>query len=326
MSVEKFSFQKAIPIIVIAWILSLVTALAVVFVVTPSIIPTIGTDKIADDAIITTKLADGTVTSAKILDGTITGEDIDDGSIVAVKISNGAVTAAKIADGVVTSEKLADGDVVSVNLANGSVTSAKLADEAVTSSKIDDSAIVTVKMADGSVTTAKILDGTITTEDLATGAVTAVKIADGAITTAKIANGAVTNMKLAALAIPFNSTYSTVQLDKNTNTWENITGMQVKLTLQRKSTLLIMFSTQTTTAAPTVSVIWRAMVNTTSADPGEFYAQPPSTTSSFWASFSYNFISEVNAGEFTIYMQWNVSGADTAWVGKRTLFVIALPA
>jgi hypothetical protein len=325
MSVEKFSFQKAIPIIVIAWILSLITAVAVVFVVTPSVIPIIGTDKIADDAIITTKLADGTVTSAKIVDGTITGEDINDGSIVAVKISNGAVTTAKIADGAVTSEQLADGAVVNVNLADGSVTAGKIANGAVTSSKIADDAVVTVKMADGSVTTAKILDGTITAADLATGAVTSVKIADGAVTTAKIADGAITNMKLAALAIPFNSTYTTVQLDKSTATWENITGMSVQLTLQRKSTLLIMFSTQALTDAPTGSVIWRARVNATDANPGSFFAQPPSTTTSFWASFSYNFISKVNAGQFTIYMQWNVYGGGLAYIGARTLFVIALP-
>jgi len=315
MSVEKFSFQKAIPIIVITWILSLVTTLALVYVMVPSLTPTIDTDRLADEAVITTKLADGSVTSAKIVDGSIVGQDLADGSIVAVNIANSAVTTAKIANGSITSEKLAAGAVVNVNLANGSVTSGKLADNAV----------VTVKMADGAVTSAKILDATITAADLADGAVTSVKIANGAITTAKIANYAVTNMKLAAYAIPFNSTSSSVQLDKTTSTWENITGMEVQLTLQRNSTLLIFFSTQTAANAPTVTVLWRAMVNETTADPGEFFAQPPSVSSSYWASLAYNFMSEVNPGEFTIYIQWNVYGSDTAWVGRRTLFVIALP-
>lgn len=332
MSVEKFSFQKAIPIIVIAWILSLITALAVVFVVTPSVIPTIGTDKIADDAIITTKLADGTVTSAKILDGTITGEDIDDGSIVAVKISNGAITSAKIADGAVTSEQLADGAVVSVNLANGSVTSAKLADDAVTSSKIDDDAIVTVKMADGSVTTAKILDGTITTEDLATGAVTSVKIADGAITTAKIADRAVTNVKLAADAVPMWSNFSSSVLSVTGSSFANDTAIRTTIKLNRTSDLLILFSAEAWMSATGDWIIIRARVNSTDAT-------PPGSTNPVLLSGA-NAIGEANAacvtrvfyldnvaaGTYIVNMQYYMYLATaTGTVTDQSLNIIAFP-
>lgn len=159
MSEGAIPIKKAIPIIVVAWILSLVTALALVYVA-PSIFP-IKTAQIADEAIITAKLADGTVTSAKILDGTITAVDMADGSIITVKVADGAVTTAKIADGAVTTDKIADG------------------------------AVVTIKLTDGSVTSAKILDGTITAVDLANGAVTSIKIADCAVTDVKLAAGAI---------------------------------------------------------------------------------------------------------------------------------------
>lgn len=332
MSVEKFSFQKAIPIIVIAWILSLITALAVVFLVTPSVIPTIGTDKIADDAIITTKLADGTVTSAKILDGTITGEDIDDGTIVAVKISNGAVTSSKIADGTVTSEKLADGAVVSVNLADGSVTSAKIADEAVTSSKIDNDAIVTVKMADGSVTTAKILDGTITAEDLATGAVTTVKIADGAITTAKIADRAVTNVKLAANAIPMWSNYSSSLLSVTGSSWANDTAIRTTIRLNRTSDLLILFSAEAWMSATGDWIIIRTQVNSTDATPpgsaNPVYLSGANAVGEANAACATRvfYLNDVAAGTYIVnvqYYMWN--GAATGTVHDRTLNLIAFP-
>jgi hypothetical protein len=139
-SEEAIPIKKAISIIVVTWILSLVTTLGVVYFA-PNIFPPIPTEKIADNAIITTKLADGSVTSAKIVDGTLTALDLADGSIITVKIADGAVTTVKIADG------------------------------AITTAKVVDDAIVTIKLADGSVTSAKILDGAITTTDLAAGAI-----------------------------------------------------------------------------------------------------------------------------------------------------------
>ncbi len=310
-----------IPLIVITWILSLISSLAIVFVV-PSLFPVKGeqigaglitSDKIADEAIITVKLADGNITSAKILDGNITAVDIADGSIITVKIADGAVTTSKIAD--------------------GNVTAAKIADSAVTESKIATDAIVTVKLKDGSVTSAKILDGTVAAIDLADNSVIAVKIADGAVTTEKIADGSskiadgnVTNTKLAAYAIPFNSTYMTNQLAKTTATWENVTGMEVTITLERNSTLLIMFSTEATISVATASIQWRARVNTTDANPGVIWLQPPFTTAIKWAPLSYNFYQpSVSAGQYTVYIQWSVPLGGTAWVNKRTLFVIALP-
>lgn len=293
------SIKKVIPIIVVIWILSLVTTLTMVYVVL-SIFPTgtgggaITTENIVDGAIVTTKLADGAVTSAKILDGTITGVDISDGSIIAVKITDGAVTTDKIADGTISTDK------------------------------ITDDAIVTIKLDDGAVTSAKILDGTVTAVDLATGAVTEIQIRAGAVTTTKIADYAVTNLKLAANAIPFNSTYGSETISKTTASWENITDLSVTITVERNSTLLIMFSVQSAISLDDKSILWRALVNATTALPGALYLQPPGEGNQ-WSSVSYTFYKpSVSAGEYTVQAQWYVSGG-TGWVANRVLFVIALP-
>jgi len=329
MSEGTFSMKKAIPIIVVAWVLSLVTTLVVAYFV--PFVP-IGTnqigdgavtaDKIIDGAIITTKLADGSVTSAKILNGAITAEDLATGAIITVKVADGAITTAKIADGAVTADKIADGAVVTVKLANETVTSEKIADGNVTTADLADDAVIAVKLADGSVTSAKILDGTITAVDLANGAVTSTKIANNAVTTSKIANYAVTNIKLAANAIPFNSTYRVDQLSKTTSTWENVTGTSVTITLKRNSTLLIMFSTEASVSSASTSIKWRAKVNGTTALPGEIWLQP---ATNYWSGVSYNFYEQdVNAGVYQVYIEWSVS-VDTGYINDRTLIVIALP-
>jgi len=350
MSEGAISIKKAIPIIVIAWILSLVTTLAVAYF-TPFI--PIGTgqigdeavtaDKILDGAIITTKLDDGTVTSAKILDATITAEDIESGSIITVKVADDAITTAKIADDSVTEAKIADGAIVTVKLADESVTSEKIADgevdtadlasNAVTTSKIVNDAIVTVKLADGSVTSAKILDGTIVAADLATGAVTSIKIADGAVTTSKIADYAVTNLKLAAGAIPFNSTYSISQISRGAG-FVDMPGMSVEITLERNSTLLIMFSTEAYNNNPNAHTQVYAMVNASTARPGLVYLTPtvavggpfdPHQHTLGWAAYAYNWLQpSVTAGFYTVKIVWS-GGGGTGYAWFRTLTVIALP-
>lgn len=99
MSEGANSKKKVITIIVVTWILSLITTLAVVYVA-PYIFPigtthisdgAVTTAKIADSAIVTTKLADGNVTSAKILDGTLTAADIADGTVTSLKLTSLAI-------------------------------------------------------------------------------------------------------------------------------------------------------------------------------------------------------------------------------------------
>jgi hypothetical protein len=302
---RAISLKIMVFIIVITWFSSLITTLAIVYN-SANILP-ITDDKIASNAIITSKLADGTVTSAKILDGTLIAVDMADGSITTIKVADGAITVNKIVDGAVASYKIRD--------------------EAVTTQKIADGAIITLKMADNSVTSAKILDGTVTAVDLATNAVTTITIDDGAVTTSKIADEAVTNVKLAPQAIPFNCTYRITPLTKSTYTWENMTGTSVTITLERNSTLLIMFSAEAYVSTADNYIEYQAIVNTDPALPGAVWLQPSINVTS---GFSYNFYKpSVSAGVYKVYMQWRVWVYPNGGFGgtqDRTLIVTALPA
>ena len=341
MSEGTFQIGKAIPIIVVTWILSLVTTLALVYVA-PSIFPPINTANISDGAIITTKLADGTITLAKILDGTITATDLVNGSVVTLKIADGAITAAKIVDGAVTSVKVADSAIVTVKLASDSVTSEKIADgsvttadlanNAVSTSKIIDDAIVTVKLADGSVTSAKIVDGTIAAADLATGAVTSIKIADGAVTTEKIADGAVTDVKLATDAIPMWSNFSAGVFSFTSSSWINDTGITANITLNRTSDLLIVYSTEAWMSTTGDYIIIRTRVNATDALPGATHnpvllssANQPGEPNAACATRVF-YLANVTAGTYIVQVQYYMwSGVATGTVTDRTLNIIAFP-
>jgi hypothetical protein len=298
MSMGAFSLKKAIPIILITWILSLVTTLALVYV-SPSIFPPLGTANIEDSAIVTVKLSDGTVTSAKIVDGTISAQDLMDGSILTVKVADGAITADKISNSSVTGDKIAEG------------------------------AIITIKLADNSITSAKILDGAIVGEDLANGAIVNIKVADGAITTSKIADGTVTNAKLAANAIPYSAMYNTTPVSTMSTSFVDIPDTSLEITLGRRSDLIIMFSAEAWVDGAGDSLYARALVGSTVANPNSG-SQILLTTagSSQHGSYAINFYLEnVDAGTYTIKMQWSeMLGANFAHVADRTLNVIALPA
>ena len=99
MSEGAIPIKKAISIIAVTWILSLITTLAVVYLAPYNFqIGTnqitngaVTTDKIADSAINTTNLADGAVSSAKVLDGNLTAADIADGAITSLKLISRAI-------------------------------------------------------------------------------------------------------------------------------------------------------------------------------------------------------------------------------------------
>jgi hypothetical protein len=296
------SIKKAVPIIVITWILSLITTLALVYYA-PNIFPTtvsigdgsITSEKIASSAVITVKLADGSVSSAKILDGTLAAVDMADGSIITVKIANGAVTTAKIAD------------------------------NAVNASKIANNAIVTAKLADGSVTSAKILDGSILAEDLADGEITEIKIADGAVTTNKIADYAVTDMKLAGEAIPYNATYSKNIETTSSTTFVDMPNTSVDITVNRNCTLIIMLSTRAWVSTGSYYVYYQAFVNSTQAFPDSTTTAFLALTDSYFYPFTF-YSPNVTPGTYTVKIEWRVASASTvASVRDRTLIVIALP-
>ena len=99
MSEGAIPIKKAISIIAVTWILSLITTLAVVYLAQYNF--QIGTNqitngavtanKIADSAINTTNLADGAVSSAKVLDGNLTAADIADGAVTSLKLTSRAI-------------------------------------------------------------------------------------------------------------------------------------------------------------------------------------------------------------------------------------------
>jgi len=302
MSKEKVPIKIVVPIIVVTWVLSLISALAIVYMM-PSLIPIrseqigeglITSDKIADEAIITVKLADGNVTSAKILDGNITAVDIADSSIITVKISDGNVTTNKIADGNVTTNKIAD------------------------------YAIVEIKLADGNVTTAKIKDGDVKAEDLATGSVWSAEIRDGEVRTIDIADYAVTNIKLAANAVPF-AYESAIFMDLTTSTtWDELDYMSVTIGLHRTSHLLIMFSCDARNGHSDYAILVRALVGGSPAFPNVARLTPAVVTSQCtYTQIFYRL--NVAEGKYTVEMEWKVTGS-TGTAYDRTLAVIALPA
>jgi len=277
--------KKMIPVIVITWVLSLITTLALVYV-GPTIFP-IQTGQISDSAIITTKLADGSVTSAKILDGTLTAIDIADGSIISVKIADGNITTEKIADGAITTDNIAD------------------------------NAVVQIKLGDNSVTTAKILDGTITTADLANGAVTTITIADGAVT----------NTKLAAGAIPYAVTSSNDSVTTDSITYTDMPDMTVNITLQRASTVVVMFSAEAYVYPPSNFLAIKAFANQIELEPKTTYIQLASSNITWGECKGFNFYANLGAGFYTIKIQWRTYNAGSdGLVAERTLIAFALPA
>lgn len=290
--------RKAIPIIVITWALSLATTIVLVYFAS-SIFPPLGSQNIADEAIITTKLADGTVTSAKILDGTITAQDVADNSIIAIKIADGAVTTTKIAD------------------------------SAVTTAKIADNAVVTVKLADNSITSAKIMNGAVTAIDLADAAVTSIKIADGSVTTDHITDYAITNMKLAPNAIPYAANYSITSESTTSTSFTDMPDMKANITLTRTSHLIIMFSAEAWADGAGDSILMRALVDTIAANPdsGALLVLTRAGIGQHGSNTFIFYLTNVNPGTHTIKIQWTMlTGMTMGHVADRTLNIIALPA
>lgn len=351
MSEGSISIKKAIPIIVVTWILSLVTTLALVYFAPFVPIGTnqisdssVTSDKIADGAIITTTLADDSVTSAKIVDGSIVAQDIADGSIITIKVVDGAITTAKVADSAITTPKIANSAIVAVKLANdsvttekiaeGNVTTALLADGAVTTTKLADNAIIAIKLADGAVTSAKILDATITAADLAQNSVTSVQIANDTITTADIGDYQVTSNKLASMAIPMWSKLDPGFFNFNGTAWTADTAISSTITLDRTSNLLILFSAQGWLSAVGDWAVIHVWVGGTEAYPrgvdepvllssatvGSFQSDSDTTTRVFH-------LLGVGAGTYLVQVEYRMfSGVTDAYVADRTLSVIALPA
>lgn len=171
----------------------------------------LGSDDIADGAIISDKLANGAITSDKIPNSAITTAKLADGAVTTPKLADNAVTSAKIADGAVATDDLADGSVTFPKLnsalvatpaqAKAGTASDKLVTPAGLKAVIDDIGEISytlptatentlggIKVGSGlavssdgllevyGVTSAMITNGTITASDLASGAITLPKL------------------------------------------------------------------------------------------------------------------------------------------------------
>jgi len=146
------------------------------------------------------------------------------------------------------------------------------------------------------------------------------------VTTERIADAAVTNAKLAAGAIPFNSTYSTTPQSTTSMDWPDMPDMSVSITLATKSHVIIMFSSRAWLATTGNFIRVRAKVGPSDAYPGSA-GIPLTDQTSMWWSYSYVFyLPNVNAGVYTVRIQWRVATSASAGnVAERTLSVIALP-
>ena len=176
---------------------------------TSSLVGTIATAQIADDAVTDAKLADSinsaiAANTAKVTNATHTGEvtgatalTIADGAVVTARIADDAVTQAKIADNAIGSDQIASGAVIAGKLQTSSVATSNIQSDAVTNDKIADDAVDTAQIADDAVDNAQIADNAVSAAQIASNAVTTAKIATGAVGTGSIADSAVTAAKLA---------------------------------------------------------------------------------------------------------------------------------
>jgi len=125
---------------------------------TSSLVGTITTAQIADDAVTDAKLANSinsaiAANTAKVTNATHTGEVT---GATALTIADGAVVTARIADDAVTGDKIAHNTITSTNMNTASVSATALQSNAVTTTKIADANVTTAKIADDAVTPAKL--------------------------------------------------------------------------------------------------------------------------------------------------------------------------
>ena len=115
------------------------------------------------------------------------GATIADGSVGSTKLATDAVIEVKIQDGAVTEDKIADLNVTALKLATDAVTTAKIKDDAIISDKIATDAVTTVKIKDDAIIGDKIaantISGTKLSADLTLADVTLTGIATPSLNT-----------------------------------------------------------------------------------------------------------------------------------------------
>ena len=130
-------------------------------------------------------------------------------------------------------------------------------------------------------------------------------------------------------AIPFNSTYSVTTSTTTSLSMVDIPAMSVRITLNRTSQVIIIFSAEAWMSSPGDYMIVQALVDSSVTHPsatGNYLVLTRATISNM-SSCSYTFyLNNVSAGVHTVKMQWRSYYGATASVESRTLTVFALPA
>jgi hypothetical protein len=153
------------------------------------------------------------------------------------------------------------------------------------------------------------------------------KLADHAVSAEKILDAAISDAKLAPDAIPYNSTHSTTTESITPDSFTDLPGMSVNLTLARTSHLVIMFSGEAWVDGATDAIYVRAAVNSTIAYP-DADALIVLTRAGIGqhGSYSYTFyLPDVDPGNYVVSIQWMMLSG-TGHIADRTLNVLAFPA
>jgi hypothetical protein len=153
------------------------------------------------------------------------------------------------------------------------------------------------------------------------------KLADQAVTAEKILDAAISDIKLSPGAIPYNSTHRTTIESINLDSFTDIPGMSVDVTLDRTSHLVILFSGEAWVDGATDAIYVRAVVNSTVAYPGaDALVVFTRAGVGQHGSYSYTFyLPEVEIGHYVVAIQWMMLSG-TGHIADRTLNVLALPA
>lgn len=261
-------------------------------------IPTIGTSRLANDAVTSAKILDGTVTSGDIADGTVVNADIAAGAaIVYSKLSlTGSIVNADVAAGAAIAYS-------KLNLAS-SIVSADIVDGTIVNGDISGSAAIAYsKLAlSNSIVSADIVNGTIVAAD------TAISLAQLAAQTASAGDITASSQKITNLA---NGTASGDAVNKGQLDAAVLGLVDFKASARSVSTSNITLSGAQTIDGVSVIAGDRVLVagQTTGADNGIYVAAAGAWSRATDADAS----AEVTAGMYLAVEEGTTYG-DTVWL------------
>ena len=148
--------------------------------------------------------------------------------------------------------------------------------------------------------------------------------APGSVTTEKIADGAVTNTKLASDAIPVFYMADTSGVQTTSNTFVDLPGASLSITLGRRSNLLVLLQIGANDNDINQMIVIRCLIDGSPVGYADLCYG-----STDWGEYSYThywLMPSVSAGIYTLKIQWLVTGVSVGYSVGRFLTVIAFPA